>query len=134
MDTADTETRRENRIPVDLNQPLVLGVHNPGGDITVRAAERTDVLISHVATRFSGDRDEEIELIVDVNQNRIEVRGNPHAGTGRAGAAGPGPRPSQARRASVAAMPGPTSPLKSPGECLVESKSTAHPAVFGSRT
>jgi hypothetical protein len=88
MDTADTETRRENRIPVDLNQPLVLGVHNPGGDITVRAAERTDVLISHVATRFSGDRDEEIELIVDVNQNRIEVRGNPHAGTGWAGIAG----------------------------------------------
>src|SRR4029453_3958917 len=51
--------------------------------------ERTDVLISHVATRLSGDRDdEEIELSIDANQNRIDVRGNPHAGTGWAGIAG----------------------------------------------
>jgi hypothetical protein len=88
-DTADTETRREHRIPVDLNQPLVLGVHNPGGDIIVRAAERTDVLISHVAPAFSGEfGDEEIELIIDADQNRIDVRGNPHAGTGWAGITG----------------------------------------------
>jgi DUF4097 and DUF4098 domain-containing protein YvlB len=67
----------------------VLGVHNPGGDITVRAAERTDVLISHVAPGFSGELgDEEIELIIDADQNRIDVRGNPHAGTGWAGIAG----------------------------------------------
>ena len=135
-DTADTETRREDRIPVDLNQPLVLGVHNPGGDITVRAAERTDVLISHAATRFSGDRgDEEIELMMMPHQNRIDVRGNPHvwnrvgrhrrrrrsrccrrpdhAGVPARRILGLG----QARQGALrsAAMPGPTSPLKSPG-------------------
>ena len=88
-DSADTQARREDRIPVDPNQPLVLGVHNPGGDITVRAAERTDVLISHLAPGFSGELgDEEIEFIIDADQNRIDVRGNPHAGTGWAGIAG----------------------------------------------
>ncbi len=55
MDTADTETRREDRIPVDLNQPIVLSVHNPVGDVTVRATERTDVLISHDTPGSSGD-------------------------------------------------------------------------------
>ena len=54
MDTADMKARREDRIPIDLNQPVVLGVHNLTGDVTVRAAERTDVLISHVASGSSG--------------------------------------------------------------------------------
>ena len=63
-DTADTETRREDRIPVDLNQPLVLDVHNPIGDVTVRAADRSDVLISHGTPGLLGDLgDDEAELI-----------------------------------------------------------------------
>ena len=78
MDTADTKARREDRIPIDLNQPVVLGVHNPNGDVTVRAAERTDVLISHVASGSSGDLgDDEIELKIDARNNRIEVRAEP---------------------------------------------------------
>ena len=88
-DTANAETRREDRIPVDLNQPIVLSVHNPIGDITVRAAERTDVLIGHVTTGFSEVRgDDESELIVDAHQNRIEVRASSRAGTGWAGISG----------------------------------------------
>ena len=86
MDTADPETRREDRIPIDLSQPVVLGVHNLNGDVTVRAAERTDVLISHVASGSSGDLgDNEVELKIDARNNRIEVRADPHAGTGWGG-------------------------------------------------
>ena len=87
-DTADTEARREDRIPVDLNQPIVLDVHNPNGDVTVRATERTDVLISHIAPGFAGDLgDEEIDLMIDARHNRIEVRVNSGAGSGWAGIA-----------------------------------------------
>ncbi|MDF3018520.1 MAG: hypothetical protein K0R44_3745 [Thermomicrobiales bacterium] len=86
MDTADMKARREDRIPIDLNQPVVLGVHNLNGDVTVRAAERTDVLISHVASGSSGDLgDDEVELKIDARNNRIEVRADPHAGTGWGG-------------------------------------------------
>ena len=88
-DTGGKEARREDRIPVDLNQPVVLEVHNPNGDVTVRAADRTDVLISHSETDVSGDfADEEIDLTIDARQNRIEVRVNAGAGTGWAGIAG----------------------------------------------
>jgi Putative adhesin len=88
-DTADTEGRREERIPVDLNQPLVLDVHNPNGDVSVRATERTDVLISHITPGFGGDPgDEEIGIAIDARQNRIEVRVNSGAETGWAGIAG----------------------------------------------
>src|SRR5688500_15850719 len=88
MDTADTEARREDRIPIDLNQPIVLNVHNPNGDVTVYAAERTDVLISHDTPRFAGDLGEEIEHMIDVHKNRIEVRADSHPGTGWAGISG----------------------------------------------
>jgi hypothetical protein len=88
-DTADTEGRREERIPVDLNQPLVLDVHNPNGDVIVRATERTDVLISHITPGFGGDPgDEEIDLTIDARENQIEIRVNPGSGTGWAGIAG----------------------------------------------
>jgi hypothetical protein len=119
MDTADTETDREDRIPVDLNQPIELSVHIPVGDVTVRATERTDVLIGHATSGSFGDlSDDESELVIDARHNRIEVRANPRVGTGWAGiagAVGTGPRPSRAGRASPsAAMPGLTSPSKSP--------------------
>ena len=88
-DTADSETRREDRIPIDLNQPIVLEVHNPDGDVTVRGTDRTDVLISHSEIGSSGDLgDEESDLIIDAHQNRIEVRVNSVGGTGWAGIAG----------------------------------------------
>jgi hypothetical protein len=88
-DTADMESRREDRIPIDPNKPIVLGVHNLNGDVTVRASDRTDVLISHATPDFSGDiGDDEIELKIDASNNRIEVRANPHAGTGWGGIAG----------------------------------------------
>jgi hypothetical protein len=87
-DTADREARREERIPVDLNQPLVLQVHNPNGDVTVRSAERADVLVSHITPGFSGDlSDDETALTIDARNNRIEVRANSHPGTGWAGVA-----------------------------------------------
>jgi hypothetical protein len=88
-DTGDLETRREDRIPVDLNQPIVLEVHNPDGDVTIRGTDRTDVLISHSEIGSSGDLgDEESDLIIDAHQNRIEVRVNSVGGTGWAGIAG----------------------------------------------
>lgn len=88
-DSAGTEDRREDRIPIDLNQPIVLEVHNPDGAVTVRAAERTDVLIRHVTTGYGGDLgDEEIDFKIDAHHNRIEVRVNLGAGSGWAGIAG----------------------------------------------
>jgi Putative adhesin len=87
MDTADTEARREERIPVDLNLPIELSVHIPVGDVTVRATERSDVLINHAAPGSFGDLDES-ELMIDARNNRIEVRANSGAGIGWAGIAG----------------------------------------------
>jgi hypothetical protein len=88
-DTADAETGREDRIPVDLNQPIELSVHIPVGDVTVRATERTDVLIGHDTPGSFGDLgDDERELTIDAHNNRIEVRANPRAGIGWAGIAG----------------------------------------------
>jgi hypothetical protein len=89
MDTADTETGREDRIPVDLNQPIELSVHIPVGDVTVRTTERTDLLISHDTPDTFGDLgDDESELMIEVRNNRIEVRANSRAGTGWAGITG----------------------------------------------
>src|SRR5215203_4840465 len=89
MDTADTETGREDRIPVDLNQPIELSVHIPVGDVTVRATQRTDLLISHDTPDTLGDLgDDESELMIEVRNNRIDVRANSRAGTGWAGIAG----------------------------------------------
>jgi hypothetical protein len=88
MDTADTETGREDRIPVDLNQPIELRVHIPSGDITVRATERSDVLIGHDTPGSPGDLNDESELMIEAHHNRIEVRAHPRAGTGWAGIAG----------------------------------------------
>src|SRR3954469_23691118 len=85
-DSADTEDRREDRIPIDLNQPIVLEVHNPDGAVTVRATERTDVLIRQATTGYGGDLgDEKIDLKIDAHQNRIEVRVSSGAGSGWAG-------------------------------------------------
>ena len=89
MDNAHREARREERIPVDLNLPLVLEVHNPNGEVTVRSTDRIDVLVSHVTPGFSGDLgDDETALVIDARDNRIEVRANPHPGSGWAGIAG----------------------------------------------
>jgi hypothetical protein len=88
-DTADREAGREERIPVDLNQPIVLEVHNPNGDVTVRATDRTDVLVGHTTPGFSGaPGDDETGLTIDTRNNRIEVRVNPHPGTGWTAVAG----------------------------------------------
>jgi hypothetical protein len=88
-DTADTEARREDRIPVDLNQPIELRVHIPVGDVTVRASDRTDVLIDHATPDSFGDLSvDESELTIDVRDNRIEVRANTRAGIGWSGIAG----------------------------------------------
>jgi hypothetical protein len=88
-DTADTEARREERIPVDLNQPIELSVHIPVGDVIVRATERSDVLIGHAAPGSFGDLgDNESQLTIEARDNRIEVRANTGAGIGWAGIAG----------------------------------------------
>ena len=88
-DHADAGTRREDHVPVDLNQPIVLEVHNPNGDVTVRAADRTDVLVGHVTPGFSSDLGgDEAGLTIDAHNNRIEIRPNPRAGAGWAGITG----------------------------------------------
>jgi hypothetical protein len=88
-DTADPETGREDRIPVDLNQPIELSVHIPIGDVTVRATERTDVLISHATPGSFGDLgDDDSQLMIDVRNNRIEVRASPRVGMGWVGISG----------------------------------------------
>jgi hypothetical protein len=88
-DRADTDDRREDRIPIDLTQPIVLEVHNPNGDVTVRAADRTDVLISHATTGYGGVLgDDETELMIDARHNRIVVSAGSRPGTGWAGIAG----------------------------------------------
>jgi hypothetical protein len=87
-DTADAGTRPESRIPIDLEQTLVLDVHNPLGDVTVRAADRADVLISHgMSGLFEDPGADEGGLIIDARENRIEVRPHPHVGPGWAGVA-----------------------------------------------
>ena len=85
-DTAHAGTPHEDRIPVDLDQPIVLAVHNPNGDVTVRAADRSDVLIRHVTPGLSEDLGVgDVELMIDVHNNRIEARANPGVGGGWAG-------------------------------------------------
>src|SRR5215204_6118797 len=82
-DTADAGNRREDHIPVDLNQPIVLAVHNLYGDVTVRAADRTDVLVAHDAPGLSSDiGGDEAQLLIDAHHNRIDVRPNPRVGVG----------------------------------------------------
>ncbi len=79
MNSTDTPTHPRKLIPVDLNQPVVLEVHIPNGDVTLRAADRVDVLITHGDAGFHGDFDDaESELIIDARCNRIEVRSNPN--------------------------------------------------------
>ena len=88
-DTTNAGTPHEDRIPVDLDQPIVLSVHNPNGDVTVRAADRSDVLIRNVTPGLSEDfSGADAELTIDAHKNRIEVRVNPGLGGGWAG--GPG--------------------------------------------
>jgi Putative adhesin len=87
-DNANAGARREVHIPVDLNQPIVLGIHNPNGDVTVRAVDRTDVLVGHVAPGRPRDLGGEAELMIDARNNRIEVRPNPRVGVGWADVAG----------------------------------------------
>ena len=88
-DNADMGARGEVHIPVDLNQPIVLEIHNLNGDITVRAADRTDVLVGDVTSgRPSTLGDDEPELLIDARNNRIEIRPNPHVGAGWADVAG----------------------------------------------
>jgi DUF4097 and DUF4098 domain-containing protein YvlB len=87
-DNANAGARREEHIPVDLNQPIVLGIHNANGDVTVRAVDRTDVLVGHVTTGRPRDLGGEAELMIDARNNRIEVRLNPRVGVGWADVAG----------------------------------------------
>lgn len=79
MHSTDAPTHPRKLIPVDLSQPVVLEVHIPNGDVTLRAADRADVLITHGDAGFHKDFDDaESELIVDARDNRIEVQPNPH--------------------------------------------------------
>jgi hypothetical protein len=85
-DRTDTATRPEKPIPVDLKQPLLLTVHNASGNVTVRAADRGDVRISHTSIGLPGDLgDDEAVLLIDARNNRIDVRPNPRLGAGWAG-------------------------------------------------
>ncbi|MBW3633372.1 MAG: DUF4097 domain-containing protein, partial [Chloroflexi bacterium] len=88
-DNANAGNRREDHIPVDLNQPVVLGVHNLNGDVTVRTADRTDVFIGHIAPGHPRDvGDDEAEFVIDAHNNRIEVHPNPRVGAGWADVSG----------------------------------------------
>jgi hypothetical protein len=86
---ANAETRREHHIPIDLSQPLVLEAHNSSGDVTIRAVDRPDVLVSHDRIDLPWDViGDEAEVIVQVRDNRIDIRPNPRLGSGWSGFAG----------------------------------------------
>jgi hypothetical protein len=82
---SDTDPRREQQIPVDLTQPLVLEIHSPHGDISIRAVDRSDVLISHDADGHGETEDEAPALTIEAHNNRIEVHPNPRTGLAWAG-------------------------------------------------
>jgi hypothetical protein len=85
-----TDSGRETLIPVDLTQPLVLEIHARNGDVTIRAVERTDVLIgygSHGPSWEDPDNDE-AALTINVHGNRIEVHPNPRVDVGWPGVSG----------------------------------------------
>ena len=64
----------EDRIPLDLGQPVELTVHNPNGQVTVRAVDRRDALVRHVKHGRPGTpRFDEAELVIEVRDNRVEV-------------------------------------------------------------
>ena len=84
----DSDSPREHLIPVDLTQPLVLEIHNPSGDVAVRAIERPDVRIDADVLHLSDSSDDEASISVDARGNRIAIRSHPHAGVGWAGFAG----------------------------------------------
>lgn len=73
----EPDTFREDHVSVDLAQPVVLEVHNPNGDVTIRAADRPDVLIGHVASGRGAAR---AEVRIDAHGNRIAVHAVPHPG------------------------------------------------------
>lgn len=81
----DTESRREQQIPVDLTQPLVLEIHAPHGDVSIRAVDRSDVLIGHDADGHVDAGDDEPTLTIEAHGNRIEVHPNPRTGLAWAG-------------------------------------------------
>ena len=69
------EGSREDRIPLDLGQRVELTVQNPNGDVAIRAVERPDALVRHVKHGQPGTpRYDEAELLIEVRDNRIEVR------------------------------------------------------------
>jgi hypothetical protein len=89
MHHTDAGSGREQRIPVDLAQPLTLEVHNHDGDIAIRAADRSDVLIrSESLSGTAGAGGVGNGLTLDARGNQIEVRANLHADVEWAGIAG----------------------------------------------
>jgi hypothetical protein len=85
-DHVDTGTEREHHIPVDLSRPIELEIHSHEGDVTVRAADRADVLISHGTLGLPRDwGDDGDEWVVQARDNRIEVRPNPRLNYGWGG-------------------------------------------------
>jgi Putative adhesin len=84
---SDAEARREEHIPVDLAQPLVLEVRSQSGDVSVRAVDRTDVLISGDALGAGNDLAGEAGLMIDAHNNRIIVHSQP-GGAGWSGFSG----------------------------------------------
>ncbi len=65
----------EDRLPLDLSQPVILIVHNPNGDVVIRATDRSDALIRNLKRGQPGSpRYDAAELIVHVDNNQIEVR------------------------------------------------------------
>lgn len=76
---AETDARREDRLPVDLGQPIALSARNPNGDVTIRATDRTDVLVTHVTHGLPEDVDDDGLVTVEAHGNRIDVQVDPHA-------------------------------------------------------
>ena len=67
--------RGEDRVPLDRAQPVTLTVHNPNGDVIVRASDRDDALIRHVKHGRPGTPSyDDAELIIDADGNQIAVR------------------------------------------------------------
>lgn len=82
METSAHASHRQEIIPVDSSQPLILNIQNPSGNIAVGVADRRDVLVSYEAPHVGGGLDADGDgSIVEAHGNRIEVRaGSPMGG------------------------------------------------------
>jgi hypothetical protein len=85
MHQTDAQSRPGKPIPIDLSQPLSLTIHIPSGNVSVRAVERSDVLVGYGSPGYPEDLGDESGLTIDVRGNHIEIRPDPRLDAGWSG-------------------------------------------------